>query len=60
MRLRDEALAGYRLVVSEPRLRTLVGVMTGTKLAEGAVDTLIILVALDLMLVGGVAEGSGD
>jgi MFS family permease len=54
-RLRDEALVGYRTVLAEPQLRTLVGVMTVSKLAEGAVDTLIVLVALDLL---GLAESS--
>jgi MFS family permease len=54
-RLRDEALIGYRTVLGEPQLRTLVGVMTLSKLAEGAVDTLIVLVALDLL---GLAESS--
>ena len=54
-RVRDEALAGYRTVLREPRLRTLVGVLTGSKLVEGAVDTLIVVVALDQL---GLAESS--
>ena len=53
--IRDEALAGYRTVLREPRLRTLVGVLTGSKLVEGAVDTLIVVVALDQL---GLAESS--
>ena len=54
-RIRDEALAGYRTVLREPRLRTLVGVLTASKLVEGAVDTLIVVVALDQL---GLAESS--
>ncbi len=46
-RIRDEALAGYRTVLREPQLRTLVVVLTGSKLVEGAVDTLIVVVALE-------------
>lgn len=46
-RARDEALIGYRTVLREPQLRTLVGVLTASKLVEGAVDTLIVLVALE-------------
>lgn len=48
-RLRDEALLGFRTVHADRQLRTLVGLMTFAKLAEGAVDTLIVLVALDLL-----------
>lgn len=48
-RVRDEALAGFRTVVREPQLRPLVGVLTASKLVEGAVDTLTVLVALELL-----------
>lgn len=51
-RLRDEALLGYRTALGEPRLRTLVGLLTASKLVEGAVDTLIVLVALDQLALG--------
>ncbi len=54
-RIRDEALMGYRTALGEPRLRTLVGVLTASKLVEGAVDTLIVAVALDRL---GLAEPS--
>lgn len=56
-RLRDEALLGFRTVRRDPQLRTLVGLMTFTKLAEGAVDTLIVLVALDLLGLSDSAVG---
>lgn len=56
-RVRDEALLGYRTVLREPQLRTLVGVLTASKLVEGAVDTLIVLVALDLLGLTDAAVG---
>jgi MFS family permease len=48
-RMRDEALAGFSTVVREPQLRPLVGVLTASKLVEGAVDTMTVLVALELL-----------
>lgn len=54
-RARDEALVGYRTVLREPQLRTLVAVLTGSKLVEGAVDTLVVLIALEQL---GLAEAS--
>ena len=52
---RDEILLGYRTVLHEPQLRTLAGLLTCTKLVEGAVDTLVVLVALELL---GLADGA--
>lgn len=54
---RDEVLLGYRTVLQEPQLRTLVGVLTCSKLVEGAVDTLVVLVALDLLGMTDAAVG---
>ena len=54
---RDEALLGYRTVLREPRLRTLVGVLACSKVVEGAVDTLVVLVALELLGLGDGAVG---
>ena len=54
-RIRDEALAGYSTVARDARLRTLVVVLTSSKLVEGAVDTLIVVLALDQL---GLAESS--
>ncbi len=56
-RVRDEALRGYRAVLREPQLRTLIGLLTASKLVEGAVDTLVVLVALDLLGLGDAAVG---
>lgn len=56
-RRRDEALLGYRMVLAQPRLRRLVGLMTASKVVEGAVDTLLVVVALDLLGLSEVSVG---
>ena len=56
-RLSREVLAGFAAVLAEPRLRLVVGVLSVATLVEGAVDVLIVVVALDVLDAGEAGLG---
>jgi predicted MFS family arabinose efflux permease len=51
------ALAGFRALVREPRLRLVVGLVTAQTIVDGALDVLIVLLALELLDVGAAGLG---
>jgi len=55
--VRDEALLGFRTVLGDRELRTLVGTLSASTLVEGAVDTLLVVVAIDLLDLGDAGVG---
>jgi MFS family permease len=52
-----ELMSGFRTVSREPSLRLLVGVLATGAFVEGAVDVLVVLLAIELLDLGG--EGVG-
>ena len=57
-RLANEVLAGFSVVLRQPRLRLVVGALAVTTLVEGAVDVLIVVVALDVLDTGEAGLGT--
>ncbi len=55
--VRHEALLGFRTVLGDRELRTLVGTLSASTLVEGAVDTLLVVVAIDLLDLGDAGVG---
>lgn len=53
----DELVSGFRLVSRDRSLRLLVGVLAASTLVEGAVDVLVVLVAIELLDLGGPGVG---
>jgi Cyclic nucleotide-binding domain len=53
----DELASGFRTVAREPSLRLLVGVLSASTFVEGAVDVLVVLVAIELLDLGGAGVG---
>jgi predicted MFS family arabinose efflux permease len=55
--LRREALAGFRTILAEPKLRTIVGLYGAQTLVAGAAGVLIVVIALRLLDLGEGAVG---
>ena len=53
----DELSSGFRLVARDSNLRLLVGVLSASTLVEGATDVLVVLVAIELLDMGGAGVG---
>ena len=53
----EELASGFRTVAHDPSLRLLVGVLGASTLVEGAVDVLVVLVAIELLDLGGAGVG---
>jgi MFS family permease len=53
----EELSSGFRAVAGDPSLRLLVGVLSATTLVEGATDVLVVLVAIELLDLGGAGVG---
>lgn len=53
----DELGSGFRTVARDRSLRLLVGVLAASTLVEGAVDVLVVLVAIELLDLGGPGVG---
>jgi MFS family permease len=53
----DELAEGLRTVAAEPRLRLVVAVLGASTLAEGVIDVLVVLVALELLDLGAAGVG---
>jgi MFS family permease len=52
-----DAVAGFRDVASEPDVRQIVGFLSATTLVEGAVDVLVVVLAIELLDLGDAAVG---
>jgi MFS family permease len=52
-----EVLAGFRAVLADSRLRLVVGTLAITTLAEGAIDVLLVVVAIDVLDTGPAGVG---
>jgi MFS family permease len=52
-----EAAAGFRLVVSDSRLRLLIALLTATTLVDGALEVLIVVLAIDSLAIGNAGVG---
>ena len=53
----EELASGFRTVAGDPSLRLLVGVLGVSTLVEGATDVLVVLVAIELLDLGGAGVG---
>ena len=53
----EELGSGFRMVARDRSLRLLVGVLAASTLVEGAVDVLVVLVAIELLDLGGPGVG---
>lgn len=53
----EELGSGFRMVARDRSLRLLVGVLSASTLVEGAVDVLVVLVAIELLDLGGPGVG---
>lgn len=53
----EELSSGFRAVAGDPSLRLLVGVLSASTLVEGATDVLVVLVAIELLDLGGAGVG---
>ena len=53
----EELASGFRTVAADPSLRLLVGVLGVSTLVEGATDVLVVLVAIELLDLGGAGVG---
>jgi MFS family permease len=53
----DEVLAGFRAVLADSRLRLVVGTLAITTLVEGAIDVLLVVVAIDVLDTGPAGVG---
>ena len=56
-RLVGEVLAGFRAVLADHRLRLVVAALSVTTLAEGAIDVLVVVLALDVLDIGKAGVG---
>jgi predicted MFS family arabinose efflux permease len=56
-RVGHELLEGLRTVREQPQLRLLVGVLGATTLVEGAIDVLVVVIALQLLDLGDAGVG---
>jgi hypothetical protein len=56
-RLVGEVLAGFRAVLADHRLRLVVAALAVTTLAEGAIDVLVVVLALDVLNTGKAGVG---
>jgi predicted MFS family arabinose efflux permease len=56
-RLAGEVLAGFRAVLAERRLGLVVAALSVTTLAEGAIDVLVVVLALDVLDTGRAGVG---
>ena len=52
-----DAVDGFREVVRDRRLRLVVGVLSVSTIVEGAIDVLVVLVAIDMLGLGGSGVG---
>jgi MFS family permease len=52
-----ELVSGFGTVIGEPSLRLVVGLLAAGSFVEGAVDVLIVLLAIDLLDIGGAGVG---
>jgi Cyclic nucleotide-binding domain/Major Facilitator Superfamily len=52
-----EAVDGFREVARDRRLRLVVGVLAISTMVEGAIDVLVVLVAIDMLGLGGAGVG---
>lgn len=52
-----EAVAGFKALVGEPRLRLVVGLIVAQTVVDGALDVLIVLLALELLDAGAAGLG---
>ncbi len=53
----DDAIDGIRQVAADRRLRLVVGVLAFSTLVEGAIDVLVVLVAIEMLGLGGAGVG---
>jgi MFS family permease len=53
----EDAVDGFRQVVADRRLRMVVGVLALSTTVEGAIDVLVVLVAINLLGLGGAGVG---
>ena len=53
----DEAVRGFREVAADSRMRLVVGFLAVSTLVEGAADVLVVLVAIQLLDLGGAGVG---
>ena len=53
----EDAVDGFRQVWADRRLRMVVGVLAFSTAVEGAIDVLVVLVAIDLLGLGGAGVG---
>ncbi len=53
----EDAVDGFRQVAADRRLRIVVGVLACSTTVEGAIDVLVVLVAIDMLGLGGAGVG---
>lgn len=53
----DDAIDGFREVARDRRLRLVVGVLSVSTMVEGAIDVLVVLVAIEMLGLGGSGVG---
>ena len=53
----EDAIEGFRQVATHHRLRLVVGVLAFSTTVEGAIDVLVVLVAIDMLALGGAGVG---
>ncbi|HET6868447.1 MAG TPA: MFS transporter [Solirubrobacteraceae bacterium] len=53
----EDAVDGFRQVAADRRLRMVVGVLACSTTVEGAIDVLVVLVAIDMLGLGGAGVG---
>jgi MFS family permease len=53
----EDAVDGFRQVAADRRLRMVVGVLACSTTVEGAIDVLVVLVAIDMLGMGGAGVG---
>lgn len=53
----EDAIDGFRVVARDRRLRLVVGVLSVSTVVEGAIDVLVVLVAIDMLGLGGSGVG---
>jgi cyclic nucleotide-binding protein/MFS transporter len=52
-----ESVRGFREVAADPRMRLVVGFLAASTLIEGAADVLVVIVAIQLLDIGGAGVG---
>jgi predicted MFS family arabinose efflux permease len=57
MRPLEDAVDGFRAVADDHRMRLVVGVLAFSTMVEGAIDVLVVLVAIDMLGLGGAGVG---